>query len=481
MVEVLNFNAKAYQKEMLPSDKMSDEEYAKEDMSNMEFLADAYVSNGGGTGKTFIWVNNLINQMIDEIKRDPRTYGKMPKELLYHGTINERNYLKKKLSELDPVDMRNKIERIMTKPVENPYSKVTYNEMKAFELFIDLSRNFQANKYEKSDMRTYFEFQDKIYKGHREIRNLDKKRESFNGNVPPEFEKEYQQKLADIVIKAPQIFFELPSDIRENYSPDNHFYQRLDEKSVEIKEILKEIDKKTTIKEEISHDDKLFIEMTNEIKKHEVKMRELVASGQFQENIDPRAQEFAYYEEDEYDNQYDFSQYNPFDSQEANSIELQSLVNEMNSEEIAFYGDDLNSLIYELQMKEKLEEDHTKQPLNNQKEEQFINHHSKQHLLSHYEEEIKILKELNSKWNYFSEQDELSLKLSHYLNDIEKQMATIVAKEQYLYNFVLKIIADPDQKTSAFYDKLSELIDKQNITNLEIESDLMIYMSNKKR
>lgn len=176
-MSIYNLNAKAYQKEMLPSDKMTDEEYAKEDMSNMEILATNYRAHGGGTGKSFIWVNNLINQMIDEIKRDPRTYGKMPKELLYHGTINEKNYLKKKLSELDPVDMRNKIERIMTKPVENPYSKVTYNELKAFELFIDLSRNFQANKYEKADLETYFEFQDKIYKGHREIRNLDKKRE----------------------------------------------------------------------------------------------------------------------------------------------------------------------------------------------------------------------------------------------------------------------------------------------------------------
>jgi hypothetical protein len=288
-MSIYDFDAKAYQKEMLPSDKMSDEEYAKEDMSNMDFLADAYRANGGGTGKTFIWVNNLINQMIDEIKRDPRTYGKMPKELLNHGTINERNYLKKKLSELDPVDMRNKIERIMTKPVENPYSKVTYNEMKAFELFIDLSRNFQANKYEKSDMRTYFEFQDKIYKGHREIRNLDKKRESFNGNVPPEFEKEYQQKLADIVIKAPQIFFELPSDIRENYSPDNHFYEALNQQKATIQEKLRFINQKDYKGDELTHDDKLFKDMVNEIAKYEDKKIEYMneMKSQALHNDDP--------------------------------------------------------------------------------------------------------------------------------------------------------------------------------------------------
>lgn len=289
MVEIFDLKAKVYQKDFPPSDKMSDEEYAKEDMSNMEHLATAYKASGGGTGKTFIWVNSLIDQMIDEIKRDPRSFGEMPKELLYHGTINERNYLKKKLSELNPVDMRNKIERIMTKPVRNPYSEVTPNEMKAFELFIDLSRNFQANKYEKSDMRTYFEFQDKIYKGHREIRNLDKKRESFNGNVPPEFEKEYQQKLADIVIKAPQIFFELPSDIRENYSPDNLFYKALNQQKATIQEKLRFINQKDYKGDELTHDDKLFKDMVNEIAKYEDKKIEYIneVKAQSLHNEDP--------------------------------------------------------------------------------------------------------------------------------------------------------------------------------------------------
>lgn len=289
MVEIFDLKAKIYQKDLPPSDKMSDEEYAKEDMSNMEHLATAYKASGGGTGKTFIWVNSLIDQMIDEIKRDPRSFGEMPKELLYHGTINERNYLKKKLSELNPVDMRNKIERIMTKPVRNPYSEVTPNEMKAFELFIDLSRNFQANKYEKSDMRTYFEFQDKIYKGHREIRNLDKKRESFNGNVPPEFEKEYQQKLADIVIKAPQIFFELPSDIRENYSPDNLFYKALNQQKATIQEKLRFINQKDYKGDELTHDDKLFKDMVNEIAKYEDKKIEYIneVKAQSLHNEDP--------------------------------------------------------------------------------------------------------------------------------------------------------------------------------------------------
>ena len=289
MVEIFDLKAKIYQKDLPPSDKMSDEEYAKEDMSNMEHLATAYKASGGGTGKTFIWVNSLIDQMIDEIKRDPRSFGEMPKELLYHGTINERNYLKKKLSELNPVDMRNKIERIMTKPVRNPYSEVTPNEMKAFELFIDLSRNFQANKYEKSDMRTYFEFQDKIYKGHREIRNLDKKRESFNGNVPPEFEKEYQQKLADIVIKAPQIFFELPSNIRENYSPDNLFYKALNQQKATIQEKLRFINQKDYKGDELTHDDKLFKDMVNEIAKYEDKKIEYIneVKAQSLHNEDP--------------------------------------------------------------------------------------------------------------------------------------------------------------------------------------------------
>ena len=217
-------------KVFLPSDKMSLEEYLKEDLSKMRNLVADY-ERVRTPGKVIYDYNIRLDELIEEIIRDPRNFSVLPDFLLqkdtYYATNEEHRYFWERLYvKADPIDMRNKIERIMDKPLY----RLTPAELKAFDFFVSVKYPNREDGYESMTPDLFFRVYDKVYRGHKAIKIMDIERAKFGGSVPPEFERQYQRKLADIVIGAPQIFWELPPSIKDNLTPTNPFYERMVER-----------------------------------------------------------------------------------------------------------------------------------------------------------------------------------------------------------------------------------------------------------
>ena len=66
--------------------------------------------------------------------------------------------------------------------------------------------------------------------------------------VPESFERAYQQKLADIVIVAPQIFTELSKSITDVEKPNNVFFDRLVERKEDVRKLKEAVDEKTLVR-----------------------------------------------------------------------------------------------------------------------------------------------------------------------------------------------------------------------------------------
>lgn len=242
-------------KVLLDSDKMTWEEYNKEDFSRMRNLVADY-QRCRTDGVLLVDYQQRLQEMIDEIIRDPRNYTLIPKFLKgqYHrySTPEETFFFYDQLKkQTDPIDMRNKLERMM----EKPPSEVTRSEQEAFNHFVLIKGLPQVDGPESIQPDVYFHVHDKVFRGHRAIKEMDAERAKFNGQVPESFERAYQQKLADIVIVAPQIFTELPKSIVDVEKPNNVFFDRLVERKEDVRKLKEAVEEKRFSGQEVTKDD----------------------------------------------------------------------------------------------------------------------------------------------------------------------------------------------------------------------------------
>lgn len=242
-------------KVLLDSDKMTWEEYNQEDFSRMRNLVADY-QRCRTDGVLLYDYQERLQEMIDEIIRDPRNYTLVPKFLKgeYHrySTPEETFFFYDQLKkQTDPIDMRNKLERMM----EKPPAEVTRSEQEAFHHFVLIKGLPQVDGPESIQPDVYFHVHDKVFRGHRAIREMDAEKAKFNGQVPESFERAYQQKLADIVIVAPQIFTELPKSITDVEKPNNVFFDRLVERKEDVRKLKETVDEKRLSGEEVTKED----------------------------------------------------------------------------------------------------------------------------------------------------------------------------------------------------------------------------------
>ena len=242
-------------KVLLGSDKMTLEEYKKEDFSRMRNLVADY-ERCRTDGLLLLDYQQRLQEMIDEIIRDPRNVVLIPKflkgEYSRYSTPEETKFFYEQLKkQVDPIDMRNKLERIMDKP----YSEITRSEQEAFYHFVLIKGLPQVDGPESIQPDVFFYVHDKVYRGHKAIKEMDAEREKFGGNVPETFERAYKKKLADIVITAPQIFTELPKTIVDVNKPNNIFFDRLIERASDVRALKEAVEEKRVSGQEITKED----------------------------------------------------------------------------------------------------------------------------------------------------------------------------------------------------------------------------------
>ena len=547
---------------LLPSDKMTQDEYMKEDLSRMVNLADAF-KLGRMPGKSSPNYGKLIDQFIDEIIRDPRNYHYLPKFLvdkdLYNGTMEEKNYFERRMKErFDPVDMRNKIEMIMHKPYSNPLAHMTPSELDAFNFFIKLYSKNDLDGFKMISPKFYFNVRDKIYLGHKEIDELDKERTKFGGVIPPEFQNKYERKLADIVVKAPQIYQEIPSEIKDSKSLFSSFYKRMEEldKNGTLGKLRKDLDDKRIKGEEFDQYDKYKDELLKgfahwreesvkleninldiddfdpirvedidspdiddelvNISIPETPVEEFNLESQYHsvnpedpedlklyeqklfEDADYWVAQQAKYEEEaaafvEEDMGFErnpaltqeemdeflanYGQYASFPDGYDASLAQQDVIDNAKELEIDFYGGDPNSIPYETYHDLTEEELAIEEELEGIEFTKGIDDYDFDTMPSFFGEN-KEIESLTNEWRELDSKENISTEDANRMVALEKEMASLVAKDQILYLNIPSAIANPNQENSAFYNTLGYALEENGATpEFSIDNDLRIYDS----
>lgn len=490
-------------KPLLPSDKMTLEEYEKEDLSRMRNLVADY-ERVRTPGKVLIDSPERIQELIDEIKRDPRNYIHVPKFLrgnyAQYSTSEELDFFYSQLKrQIDTADMRNKLERMAFKP----FSRITPAEMEAFNAYVILSELPQVDGPESIRPDVYFNVDDMIFRGHKAIRMLDKERASYGDNVPPEFEEKYYNKLADVVLKAPQIFTELPKQIVDTNRPNNSFYESLSQKSNELTLMAKNLETKKSSGEKITKEDHYKEELIGAVKEYGLNAErfaeEVLSKMELQKQANFRSQELEIPLEEQDDDYFKYSSLDEMGyfeqggSAPASQEELDAYFSSLEEEEqnlppvyepiyeedlyipetfewinegLPSIDDNVNLLSMQtasgmdLNNSEDLDsfKDYVFHPANYDSIEiDEYDGDAKEGFAFGYDDKLQLL---SDEWYELNAKDDLSNKDISRMLELESEMGTRVAKDQSLYMSVPSEITDPAKGNSPFFNSLIKKLDK---------------------
>lgn len=411
----------------------------------------------------------------------------------------------------------------MYKPSGTVY--FTEAEKIAYNLFSKVSNLEDIDKYAVNNPDLYFGIYDKIYQGHKALMNLDAEKSKFGDVHSAEFQKSYLRKVADIVIKYPQVFEELPPQIKDDYTPPNDFYERMLERLPDLEKSAEEIARKRAKGGEVTRYDiakerllKPLDEYVNFVEKHAEEILEKLEAAHDEDlDIQDLYGENALGMTDE-----EMAYFAKRTNYEVTQADLDALYGSVSDEDVpieAFFEETLPGVEYERMLQEEYGQGFVGElgfnddlnfknlmevygpELVTGSQEGFIPNKEVEDQLYDIDEPIRIeidendvnqdamfifrdsdrMQDLGDEWYELSDKPQIKKKDIERMVEIEGEMASLVIGNPSLYIAVPAKIANPMSDKSAFYERIIDQVGDEDIASPLLEDDLSRYEMQKNR